>query len=76
MRTTTILICVLLAGCAQYQWQKYGATQQDFKRDAYNCEKDMRQSGYYGTGLVGAIEAYSFEDRCMEAQGYSKVRVQ
>jgi hypothetical protein len=70
-RLAIIAVLLPLAACAQYVWVKPGATQADFKRDAYNCEKDMRQSGYYGGGLAGALEAYGFEQRCMEAQGYT-----
>lgn len=28
----------LLNSCAQYQWQKAGASQQDFSRDSYQCQ--------------------------------------
>ncbi len=33
-----LLALALLGGCAQYQWQKYGATQQDFNRESYECQ--------------------------------------
>ena len=69
------IMCVLiigLGGCAQQRaWVKDGATQQDFARDRYDCERDMRQSGYYGDGLIGAGNMQGFFNRCMEAQGYS-----
>jgi hypothetical protein len=59
-----------LASCATTGWDKPGATQQDYATDSYNCEKDMRQGGYYGSGLFGALNAQSFEDRCMVAHGW------
>lgn len=31
---------IFMSGCAQYQWQKYGATQSDFNRDTYECETE------------------------------------
>lgn len=62
---------LLLAGCAQQAWVKDGATEQDLVRDRYACERDVRQSGYYGDGLVGAVNMQGFFNRCMEAQGYS-----
>jgi hypothetical protein len=70
----TTIAALGLGGCAEYAWTKPGLTQADFNRDSYNCEKDMRQSGYFGGGLVGALNAQAFEERCMTAQGYSKVR--
>lgn len=51
-------------------WVKPGATQQDYATDSYNCERDMRQGSYYGTGIVGAINADEFEGRCMIAHGW------
>ncbi len=38
----------------------------------YECEKDMRQSGYFGGGLAGAIAANDFQERCLMSKGYSK----
>ena len=65
------VVSVILSGCAPTIWDKPGATQADFARDSYDCEKDMRQSGYYGGGLVGALNAEEFSDRCMVAHGYT-----
>jgi len=68
------LICGLaLTGCTTY-WTKAGFTDQEFRADTYSCERDMRQSGYYGGGLVGVLNARSFHDRCMEAKGYRQAR--
>lgn len=62
----------VLVGCApQRVWTKPGASEQDFKVDAYNCERDARQSGYFGTGLVGQINFNDFQQRCMEAHGWA-----
>ena len=66
------LAIALLTGCASYAWYKPGVTQQDFSRDTYLCERDMRQSGYFGGGLVGAMNRQEFFDRCMNANGYTK----
>lgn len=62
---------VLLAGC-QTVWDKPGGTQQTFAADSYECERDARQSGYYGGGLIGALNFRSFADRCMAARGWTK----
>lgn len=41
MRRLLLVILVLhLSGCAHYQWVKDGATQSDFARDSYECQKE------------------------------------
>ena len=65
-----------LGGCARFYWTKPGFNQADWNRDTYECERDMRQSGYFGTGFVGGINAQQFQERCLVAKGYSKVRGQ
>jgi hypothetical protein len=66
---------LLIAGCAeQAVWVKPGATEQDFAQDTYECERDMRQSGYFGTGIYGAINAREFTERCMVARGWHQQR--
>jgi len=66
-----------LAGCAKPMiWDKAGATQQEFNKDSYECERDMRQSGYYGQcGLViQAMHQCSYQvfyQHCMVARGYT-----
>jgi hypothetical protein len=42
-------------------------------RDTYECERDMRQGGYYGTGIVGSLNAQAFQERCLVAKGYYQV---
>ena len=61
---------VLVPGCAQSVWVKDGADSQDFARDSYQCERDVRQSGYYGTGPAGVANAQGFQQRCMVANGW------
>ncbi len=70
------ILCCLLAGCASIVWTKPDFTEEEFRVDRYACERDMRQSGYYGTGLAGALNAQGFFDRCMESKGYYKARVE
>jgi len=66
-----IATVLLLTGCAQpTTWVRPGATSQDFDRDSYQCEKDMRQSNYFGGGIGGAIAAQDFQKRCMRAAGW------
>jgi hypothetical protein len=65
---------LLFIGCTQYVWKHPDHNDQArFNRDAYECERDMRQSGYFGSGLTGSINAQQFQERCMVARGYYKV---
>jgi hypothetical protein len=76
LRTIATLIAVslvLLAGCTRMMWVKPGATDQEFLRDKYECERDARQSGYFGTGVVGATNMTDFAKQCMRARGYQYV---
>jgi hypothetical protein len=68
--TLTVALLALSACGAPKVWNKAGATQQDFATDSYACEKDSRQSGYYGGGLVGAINMQEFNNRSMIAHGW------
>ena len=68
---SAIVLSVALNGCAQTVWLKPGASQQDFASDRYSCERDVRQSGYYGGGLMGAINMENFFNQCMGAHGWS-----
>jgi hypothetical protein len=62
---------LLLSACAPMIWDKEGATQQDYNQDHYACEKDARQSGYFGTGIAGAINMRDFFKECMVAHGWT-----
>ncbi|MGI4976805.1 MAG: hypothetical protein ACRYG6_07665 [Janthinobacterium lividum] len=70
------LMLVCATGCTPTTWYKPGASQQDFTTTSYECERDARQSGYFGLGLSGAIEMASFQNRCMGAHGYSRLDAQ
>lgn len=67
----TTLAAAALSGCAERGWYKPGATQADFQRDTYTCEKDVRQSGYYGEGIPAQKEMMNFYGRCMGAAGWT-----
>lgn len=36
----SLLSAIFVSGCAQYQWHKQGATQNDFDRDKYECQTE------------------------------------
>jgi len=66
------LVSFSLFGCATPMvWEKSGVSQADFKRDRYECERDMRQSGYFGGGISGSINRREFFKSCMGARGYT-----
>ncbi len=45
MRLVLVLFGVsALTGCAQYQWQKYGASQADFNKDVYECQMEAART--------------------------------
>lgn len=60
----------LLTACAQQVWVRPGAGPQQFEADRYACERDSRQSGGFGGGLIGAIEVQNFYNRCMVSKGW------
>jgi hypothetical protein len=69
---TVWLAALCLTSCASPMvWDKAGAIQEEYNQDSYACEKDARQSGYFGTGLVGALNMRDFFKRCMIAHGYT-----
>jgi hypothetical protein len=61
---------VLLAGCAKVVYRHPNYTPQLWARDSYECERDARQSGYFGTGLAGALNMQDFFERCLAARGW------
>lgn len=70
VRKCIISIVVAVSGCAApLTWDKYGATEADFNKDRYECEKDARQSGYFSSGR----EQLEFGKRCMVARGWRSV---
>ena len=77
MKKICLIVCVslALAGCSRSKWVKPGASPQDFVRDEYACEKDARQSGYFGEGLVGTLNMQEFQNKCMRANGYRLQKV-
>ncbi len=63
---------LIVTSCQHVVWTKAGFNPADWNRDRYECERDMRQSGYYGGGLVGEANAASFFASCLIARGYYK----
>lgn len=72
-RTIVIAGCLILAGCAPRAWTRTGATQADYNKESYSCEKDVRQSQHAGGLIAGAIDMREFYARCMQAAGWAEV---
>lgn len=53
-------------------WYKGGASQSDYQRDTYECERDTRMSVPQGftMSVYGQLEAEQFFVRCMNTKGY------
>lgn len=73
-RAAAIVMLVPLLTACTVTWEKPGASPQDYSKDSYECQRDMRQSGYYGSGLVGNLNMEAFGEQCMEAHGWRKAK--
>ena len=68
-----MVIGLLMSGCAtQTVWTHPDYTPEKWAKDRYECEKDARQSGYFGTGIVGSINMQNFFNGCLESKGWTK----
>jgi hypothetical protein len=61
-----VALCLCLTSCATPNWQKYGATKAELRRDGYECERDVRS---IGGGVGDQISMYA---RCMESKGWQQ----
>lgn len=68
----TMMTTFFLVGCASMTWNKPDVTQAEFNKDSYECQRDARQSGYYGSGIAGAINMREFLQMCMVSKGYTQ----
>jgi hypothetical protein len=55
-----LMLVLVFVGCAPTRWTKAGLTEDEFFGKYYECERDARQSGYFGTGLAAAINFSPF----------------
>jgi hypothetical protein len=74
MRCRIIIVvgCIALAGCAPRAWTRGGATQADYNKDSYSCERDVQQAEHLGGGISGAFNARDMYARCMQAAGWAE----
>lgn len=73
-KTFAVFAVFAVTACAAPTvWYMQGATDAQFRRDTYECERDSRQS-FFGTGLIAIVAMIQFQDRCMRAHGYEKTQ--
>jgi hypothetical protein len=73
MTGLVLLAVVMLFGCAPATvWVHREYTPEKWAKDSYECERDARQSGYFGTGISGSINMQNFFNRCLESKGWMK----
>lgn len=74
----TLVPVGLLVGCAEpLMWTKPGATQADFNRDSYECQKDAYATGgavYLGYGVTTRTANSGMYNQCMVVRGYTQQR--
>jgi hypothetical protein len=64
----------LHAGCAGVVYRHPAYTPQLWARDSYECERDARQSGSFGTGILGGMAIRDSYDRRLAARGWTKTQ--
>ena len=75
--TTALLgLTLTLGACAPTPlWHKDGVTAQQWERDRYGCERDTRMSAAsFGGIYTRDYNAQQFFNRCLQANGYTRVK--
>lgn len=67
-----LALCLSVGACTHATWVRKGATDADLQRDQYACEKDARQSSYFGGRYYFDINFQAFQNRCMRSKGWSQ----
>lgn len=78
MKKLGMVGAVLALGARQepLAWYKGGASESDYQKASYECERDTRMAAAsFGGGIVGAANADSFAIRCMNTKGFYRVPV-
>jgi hypothetical protein len=74
MIQAVVLLALLLAltGCAsRSRWYKEGATAQEYKRDRYECNRDVMMMGRMARWVRDR-----WFDECMESKGWEERPIQ
>lgn len=67
VRICGLMLLALVSGCASQTFSKEGMTEQTYKRDHFECNKDSLAMSYASEGF--GRRKYMRE--CMEAKGYT-----
>lgn len=57
---TILLVGFMLSGCAQYQWEKSGATSRELNKDLYRCQTEAAKT--FPTYMVTGQDNAGFTD--------------
>jgi hypothetical protein len=76
LAAAVLLLAVVAVGCARIVWTKRALTKPTGAAIRTSASVTCGRAAYFGTGLVGAINAQEFQERCLVARGYYKVRVE
>jgi hypothetical protein len=72
VKTVVVVCCIVLAGCALPNFTSPpGKTEQQSKRDAYECERDTMTVTGAG-GVIDTSPDRQLYRKCMESLGYKK----
>jgi hypothetical protein len=76
---TALVLIGALTGCTipHKKFTHPDFSETGWRKDSYECERDMLQAypRVYDRGVVEGVVASQFYDRCLEARGYTRVRV-
>jgi hypothetical protein len=63
MTSRLVLLVFLLGmlGCAhEYHWAKADMTQQEWTKDAYECERSAKERAYFARAFMGTLMVQKF----------------
>jgi tetratricopeptide (TPR) repeat protein len=76
MRKTLLLllIAMMLAGCATGHWTKPNFSNEEWRKDYYECDYNANMYCYRFTGAAAALCRRDNMTRCLQARGYVYVK--
>lgn len=73
---TSVSIALTLSACAPAVYKKAGATEEDFQREKYSCQRDANSVqptlGMFQDPMLTMMERADFYKQCMAAHGWTR----
>ena len=69
-----LLIAMMLAGCATGHWTKPNFSNEEWRKDYYECDYNANMYCYRFTGAAAALCRRDNMTRCLQARGYVYVK--